>query len=300
MVTQPVYAVRFAAMASDCEVMLPAPDRAAAERLARCAIDEVRRIETKYSRYRPDSIVSRIGAAAGREWVALDAETAGLLGYADALFQSSGGRFDITSGVLRRAWDFRAARVPDDAELAPLLELIGWDQVQRRPDAVRLPRAGMELDFGGFGKEYAADRAAAMLAAQGVRHGYVNLGGDLRALGPQPDGSPWRIGIQDPRDADGIIASLPLASGALATSGDYERFMEVDGQRHCHILDPRTGRSCGHWRSVSVLAPLTVAAGSYTTIAMLKGEAGLDFLDGCGLAYLAIDRHGQVFKREAD
>lgn len=300
MVTQPVYAVHFAAMASDCEVMLPAPDRAAAERLARCAIDEVRRIETKYSRYRPDSIVTRIGAAAGQDWVELDAETAGLLGYADALFQSSGGVFDITSGVLRRAWDFRSAHVPDDAELAPLLDLIGWDKVERRPDAVRLPLAGMELDFGGFGKEYAADRAAAMLAAQGVRHGYVNLGGDLRALGPQPDGSPWRIGIQDPRNEGMTIAGLPLASGALATSGDYERFMEVDGQRYCHILDPRTGRPCGYWRSVSVLAPLTVAAGSYTTITMLKGEAGLDFLAGCGLAYLAVDRHGRVFKREAD
>ncbi|HZX27271.1 MAG TPA: FAD:protein FMN transferase [Telluria sp.] len=299
MVTQPVYAVRFAAMASDCEVMLPAPDRAAAERLARCAIDEVRRIETKYSRYRPDSIVSRIGAAAGQDWVEIDVETAGLLGYADALFQSSEGLFDITSGVLRRAWNFRVARVPDDAELAPLLELIGWDKVERRPGAVRLPLAGMELDFGGFGKEYAADRAAAMLAAQGVRHGYVNLGGDLRALGPQPDGSPWQIGIQDPRNEANTIAGLPLANGALATSGDYERFMEVDGQRYCHILDPRTGWPRGHWRSVSVLAPLAVAAGSYTTIAMLQGERGLEFLDRCGLAYLAVDHTGRVFRRDA-
>ncbi|MGZ3183702.1 MAG: FAD:protein FMN transferase [Telluria sp.] len=293
-----LYTVRFGAMASDCEVMLEARDEGEAERLARPAIEEVRRIETKYSRYRADSVVSRINAAAGQDPVEVDAETSGLLHYADALHANSGGLFDITSGVLRRAWNFREPRVPTPTELAPLLALVGWQRVEHEGLLVRLAAPGMELDFGGFGKEYAADRAAAMLAGVGVRHACVNLGGDLRTIGPQPGGAPWQIGIQDPRSEGNTIASLPLTSGGLATSGDYERYFELDGRRYCHILDPRSGMPCTYWRSVSVVAPIALAAGSYATIAMLKGEEGLDFLEQSGAAYLAVDHAGRVHRRD--
>lgn len=295
MVEQAHFGVPFAAMASDCEVRLAAPAQDAAVRLAQAAIDEVRRIETAYSRYRPETVVSRINANAGGDWVDVDAETEALLDYAATLHAASGGLFDITSGVLRRAWDFRAARVPHQEQLTPLLALIGWDKVERTPGRVRLALAGMELDFGGFGKEYAADRAAALLAAQGVRHGYVNLGGDLHVIGPQPDGTPWQIGIQDPRNAQALCASIPVQSGALATSGDYERYFECGGQRYCHVLDPRSGIPVSYWRSVSVLAPLAVAAGSYATIAMLRQQQGLAFLEESGLAYLAIDHQGKTY-----
>ena len=290
------YGVAFSAMASTCEVRLAAADEAEARRLAQGAIDEVRRIEVKYSRYRSDSIVSRINAAAGQGKVECDDETVALFGYTDALYAASGGLFDITSGVLRRAWNFREARIPGDEQLQPLLALIGWDGVQWQAakKSIGLPRAGMEIDFGGFGKEYAADRAAAILAENGVRHGYVNLGGDMRVVGPQPDGSPWIIGIQDPRRHEHTVAAIPVESGALTTSGDYERFFDLDGRRYCHILDPRTGMPVETWRSVSVLAPVAVAAGSYSTIAMLKGDGALDFLEKSNLAYLAIDREGAV------
>ncbi len=289
------YSVPFTAMASVCEVRLAADNQAQAEMLAREAIAEVARIERVFSRYRPDSVISRINAAAGKAPVAVDSETAALLDYAGALFETSAGRFDISSGVLRRAWDFRQARLPDKGELDTLLKLVGWDKVRHADGYVELPLPGMELDFGGFGKEYAADRAAALLSAAGVRHGYVNLGGDLNVIGPQPDGKPWLIGIQDPRDDAQTIASIPVSSGGLATSGDYERFLEIDGQRYCHILDPRSGYPVRYWRSVSVLAPLGIAAGSYATIAMLMEEDGLAFLQEAQLAYLAIDHKGQVF-----
>lgn len=288
----------FDAMASRCEIVIAAADKTQALALAQDAIDEVKRIEHKYSRYRPDSVVSRINAAAGDAWIECDAETASLFDYADALFRYSDGLFDITSGVLRRAWNFNVAQVPSAETLAPLLALIGWQRVERKDAQLRLPLAGMQIDFGGFGKEYAADRAASVLAAKGVRHGYVNLAGDLRVIGPQPDGRPWLIGIQDPRQQGRIVATIPVASGALATSGDYERFFELDGQRHCHVLDPRTGKSVTHWRSVSVLAPLAVAAGSCTTIAMLKQAAGSGFLDDSGMAYLAIDAQGKILRNE--
>ncbi|WP_342119079.1 FAD:protein FMN transferase [Pseudoduganella sp. OTU4001] len=296
------WAVEFSAMASPCQVMLCAPSEGAARTLAQPAIDEVLRIERAFSRYRPASIVGRINASAGSgEWIALDAEAAGLLDYAAQLHVLSDGLFDITSGVLRRAWDFRTPRVPSASELEPLLALVGWQHVERRAVAgaaqVRLQLAGMELDFGGFGKEYAADRAAAILQAQGLRHGYVNLGGDLRVFGPQADDTPWSIGIQDPRDEQRTIASIEVASGALATSGDYERYFELDGQRYCHILNPRTGMPVTYWRSVSVLAPLAVAAGSASTIAMLLGEDARCFLDASGFAWLAQDNGGRIFDR---
>ena len=298
-----VFDLRFNAMACSCTVMLAAQHESVAAALGQAAIDEVRRIEHKFSRYRADSVVGRINAAAGKDWVELDEETQGLLYYADSLYRISDGLFDITTGVLRRAWNFSAGAapgLPTRDDLQPLLALTGWGAVQREGRRMRLPRAGMELDFGGFGKEYAADRAAALLLAQGVRSGYVNLGGDLRVLGPMPDGRPWSIGIQDPRNSGATIASIEVASGALATSGDYERYFILDGQRYCHILDPRNGYPVRHWRSVSVLAPLAVAAGSCSTIAMLKGEAGLHFLKDSGFAFLAVAADGALHRHGVD
>jgi FAD:protein FMN transferase len=293
-----IHRTTFEAMASRCEVRLSAPDLSTANLLAQRAIAEVRRIETKYSRYRPDSIVSRINAAAGNEVVDCDSETGALMAYADALYGASEGLFDITSGVLRRAWDFRNPQVPKAEVLEPLLALVGWDKVDVGTDGVFLREAGMEIDFGGFGKEYAADRAAALLMEAGVRHGYVNLGGDMRFIGPQMTGQPWSIGIQDPRDPDSVMASIPVSQGALATSGDYERFFEMDGERYCHILDPHSGMPVRFWRSVSVLAPMAIAAGSCSTITMLKQQDGLNFLNASDMAYLAVNDQGQMLYRD--
>ncbi len=296
----PVLHVPFEAMACHCEIALAGlPDEASSRALAAQAIAEVRRIETKYSRYRADSIVSRINAAAGGDPVACDDETLSLLDYANSMHQSSGGLFDITSGVLRRAWNFKQPRVPTEAELAPLRALIGWPEVQRDGALLRLPRAGMELDFGGFGKEYAADRAGALLATQGLRHGYVNLGGDFRVIGPKPDGSPWMMGIQHPRQRGALVATIPVSQGGLATSGDYERFFELDGRRYCHILDPRSGMPVTQWQTVSVLAPLARVAGHCSTVAMLLQAEGLRFLEASGMDYLAVDQQGHIHLKDA-
>ncbi|MFZ6770116.1 FAD:protein FMN transferase [Undibacterium sp. Di26W] len=289
-----IYRIPFQAMACACEVVVAAEEEQAMFAIAQEAIAEVKRIESTYSRYRADSIVSRINAQAGGEAVQCDAETCSLLDYAQALHAASDGLFDITAGILRRAWDFKRAQVPAAADLEALCALIGWDKVERGADHIRLPQAGMEIDFGGFGKEYAADRAAALLLERGATHGYVNLGGDIRVLGPKPDGQAWIMGIQDPRQQEKIVASIPVPEGALATSGDYERYIEVAGQRYCHILNPRTGMPVQYWRSISVRAPLASLAGSCTTIAMLKEAQGLAYLRAAGVAYLAIDQQGEM------
>jgi thiamine biosynthesis lipoprotein len=289
----PVQRIPFAAMACTCEVVLDAPTLADAQRLAQPGIDEVLRVERTFSRYRADSVVSRINAAAGADWVDCDAETQSLLNFADQMHQQSSGAFDITSGVLRRAWNFGQAQLPNAEQVDALLPLVGWAQVQREGARIRLPRAGMALDFGGFGKEYAADRAAALLVQTGVQHGYVNLGGDMRLMGPKPDGAPWVMGIRHPRERQQLLATQHLSTGGLATSGDYERFMLVDGQRYCHLLNPRTGWPVNHWRTVSVTAPLAVLAGCVATIAMLLEAEGLAFLRRSGHAFIAVDHTGQ-------
>jgi len=293
----PDFGFEFEAMGTACQLRLCADDEAEAASAAQEAIDEVRRLEAKYSRYRADSIVSRINAAAGSgRRIAVDAETAGLLGFADTLYEASGGRFDITSGILRRAWDFKAARVPTADAVAALLPDVGWPLADWDGETVALQRPGMELDFGGFAKEYAADRAAAVLHAAGIGGGTVNLGGDVSLVGPHPSGVPWKIGIAHPRRAGEVIASIGLAHGAVATSGDYERAFVLDGRRYCHILDPRTGWPVTHWQSVSVVGPACLASGALTTMAMLMGEGAHAFLRDQGVAFLTIDAQGQLHR----
>jgi thiamine biosynthesis lipoprotein len=228
--------------------------------------------------------------------VAIDAETAALLAYADRCHALSGGLFDLTSGVLRRAWDWRRMppQVPDEAALAALLALVGWTGVEWNERTIRLPRAGMEIDFGGIGKEYAADRMATICMEHGLAHGIVNLGGDVRAIGPQQDGTPWQVGIRHPRHEGKAIAAVELSDGAVATSGDYERYFEIGGRRYCHILHPRTGMPAAYWQSVSVVAPLCVVAGSCATIAMLMEAAGETLLELQGLDYIAVAPDGTL------
>ena len=304
MANSEAFAFEFSAMACPCEIRLSGISQADAERLASEAIDEIRRIESKYSRYRSDSLLSKINASAGRvdASIEVDDETAALLNFAANLFSMSDGLFDCTSGVLRRAWDFKSARLPTQENLNLLLPLVGWRHVVWDGKKIALTRKGMELDFGGFGKEYAVDRAATLLEASGVRHGLVNLGGDVRAIGPQRDGAAWHIGIRDPRapatEPDRCFASLPLIHGAIATSGDYERFIEVDGNRYGHILNPKTGWPVAYWRSVSVVGTVCVLAGALSTIAMLVGVDAADFLGREGVGYLMQDATGASLRRD--
>ena len=266
--------------------------------MAKLAIHEVLRIERKYSRYTTDSIIAKINQQAGRVALQCDDETWALFQFASQLFDQSDGLFDITSGVLRQAWDFKKPEVPTSQKLEALLPLVGWQNVVLQDQSIALPLAGMEVDLGGFGKEYAADRAVQVLREKGVAHGYVNLAGDMRFLGPKSSGEPWMIGIQDPRARDQVVATLPITQGGLATSGDYERYFELNGQRYCHVLNPKTGMSVRYWRSVSVTSPATVVSGCTTTMVMLKEADGLAFLQATGFDFFAIDHTGKVHLRQ--
>lgn len=280
----------FSAMGSECVFHLYDADAA----IAQAAETEVVRIEQRYSRYRADSVLAQINlAAAAGGAIEVDEETAALLDYAWACHRKSDGLFDITTGILRRAWNFSSGRAPAAAEIEKWLPFVGLDKVSWERPRLSFPLAGVELDLGGIGKEYAADRAAAVCAEAGVAQGLVDLGGDLSVIGPRPDGSPWPIHVRDPRAPGRALAVFPLAAGGLATSGDYERGLVIDGQRLGHILNPRTGWPVRGLAGVSVVADSCLVAGSVATIAMLKGVAGPAWLEELGVRCVWVDTDGR-------
>lgn len=272
-------------MASPCEVLLRTNDAKQAEAALSAVAAEAWRIEDKFSRYRTDNIVAAINDSNGAT-VAVDDETANLIDFATALHELSEGRFDISSGVLRRAWQFDGSdRLPNEQTVADILTCVGWNKVHwQRPDLTLQP--GMQIDFGGIGKEYAVDRAAA-LAADLVTHCLVNFGGDL-ATGGASDASPaWQVGVETPdsagRRADRLIR---LSRGGLATSGDARRFLLKDGKRYSHILNPLTGWPIEQApRSVTVAADTCTQAGMLATLAMLQGPEAESFLEAQSVQY---------------
>ena len=280
-------------MGSPCEVQIVADDRATAEAFS-ATVSEVERLEQLYSRYRAESFLSEINrAAASGGSIEVDSETGLLLDYANTCFEQSGGLFDISSGILRRAWDFKSGKIATADELALLLPLVGWDKILWNSPTLRFPVAGMELDFGGVVKEYAVDRVAALLQDRAVTSGFVNLGGDVRVLGPRPDGAPWRVGIRHHRIREGVASLIEMKRGALASSGDYERCIVIDGVHYGHILNPRTGWPVREMAAVSVIADFCLVAGSAATIAMLKEGNGPAWLKELGLPHRWTDVGGE-------
>jgi len=282
-------------MGSPCEIQMFAGDDAEASRVSALVIADVERLEALYSRYRDSSFLSDINrtAAAGSR-ITVDDETAQLLNYAATCHTQSGGRFDITSGILRRAWRFDRDQPPDAALVEKLLDRVGWHKLDWTPPVLSFPLAGMEIDFGGIVKEYAVDRAAVICRNAGVPNAVINLGGDLRVVGPRADGSPWKVGIRHPRRQDGIVESVLMREGALASSGDYERCIVFEGIRYGHILNPATGWPVHEMAAVSVLSDLCVVAGSASTIGMLLEGDGPAWLAELGLQHLWVKTSGEV------
>jgi thiamine biosynthesis lipoprotein len=276
----------FDAMASPCEVHVVTQEKTRARQLAERVAEEVWRIECKYSRYLAGNIVHAINSARGRA-VRVDAETARLLDFAGTLFELSEGRFDISSGVLRRAWRFDGSdRVPTPEEVSALLPRVGWHRAQWNRSALTLRlEPGMEIDFGGVGKEYAVDRAAGLLESESEPC-LINLGGDLAATRPPEAGRPWRVGIEAIDTSGKPARVLELSHGALATSGDARRFLAKGDRRYGHVLDARTGWPVeGGPRSVTVAAATCTQAGTFSTLALLYGSHAEEFLRSQGVPY---------------
>jgi len=281
---------RFSAMASPCELLIDTPDKALASRLLAIAESEAKRIEQKFSRYRDDNIIFKINSSSGQP-VAVDAETALLLDYADQCFQLSDGRFDITSGVLREVWRFDGGdQIPSIEAVKSVLTRVGWSKVKWHSSLLTM-KSDMEIDLGGIGKEYAVDRTALLIRPYLESGVLINYGGDLSALGPRRDGTPWEIAIEDSqsKNDNNQLAHVSLKSGGVATSGDARRYLMKDGLRYGHILDPVSG-----WpvpdapRSVTTIASTCMEAGMLSTFAILKGAGAEAFLKEQEVEFLCL------------
>lgn len=276
----------FRAMGSDCEFQLCFGSGSDSQFIFKCLQDELERLESKYSRFRKDSLLSQINL--GKE-VNIDNETISLLEHAFNCFEQSEGLFDVTAGRLNSLWDFKKKKVPSQEEISYALSVTDFSKVSWNNGILSMP-AGMNVDFGGIVKEYAADTLAVLAKKFGVQYGLINLGGDIAIVGNKPDGIAWKVGITDPRGTETEIASIDIYSGGLATSGDYKRYFIYEGKRYSHILNPKTGFPCAGLRAVSVAANLCTVAGSIATIAMLKDEPeAIKWLNDLGVPFVAMD-----------
>lgn len=278
---------RFSAMASPCEILMDVDDEATAHQLTMAAYQEAIRIEQKFSRYQQDNILYRTNHSHGVP-IEVDDETAALLDYAAHCYALSDGKFDITSGVLRKVWRFDGSdRVPTAAAVKDLLAHVGWPKVTWQRPWITLP-ANMEIDLGGIGKEYAVDRTAVILQQLTTASLLINYGGDLCATGPRRNKHGWIVGVEDPGTIQKkrVTANRPhstdefeLLRGGIATSGDTRRYLLKEGIRYCHILDPQSGwpvRGAPH--AITVAAGTCTDAGILATLAMLHGKQAETFL----------------------
>lgn len=275
------YVAQFTAMASPCEVLIDTGDQQTAQRLASIAKKEALRIEKKFSRYLDDNIIYQINHSHGRA-VSVDDETASLLDYAHQCYQISGGLFDITSGVLRNIWKFDGSnRIAEQLQVEQQLGFVGWEKLSWERPTITLPK-GMEIDFGGIGKEYAVDQSCQLLMQSSDISCLINYGGDIRVNSSRSNGQAWIIGVEDPDRLNLARANGPnlqLSRGAIATSGDSRKFILHNGIRYGHVLNPKTGWPVTRApRSITVAADTCTEAGILSTLAILHEEHAEEFL----------------------
>ena len=281
----PLRRVTFFAMGTTCEIQFACVDSDRAGAFERAALGWVQAFEAKYSRFRPDSLVSRINQAAGRAWVEVDAEMEQLLKLCDTLQFMTHGVLDPTALPLIQLWNWKVEnpRLPSPSEIAGALRLVGWSKVQRAPGKIFLPEPGMALDFGGFGKEYAVDIVSLIAKDHGVLDSLVDFGHDLRATGAPPGRPAWHIGLEDPKNPGKTWGSVGLTGKSIASSGDYIRSFTIAGRRYGHIIDPRTGWPVANGcTQATVIASTCLQAGMLSTSAFIAGvEKGLEMIRSC-------------------
>jgi thiamine biosynthesis lipoprotein len=275
------------------------PDPALLEVALAAAEAELRRVEDLMTDWRASPLME-LNASAGRGAVAVPAELAQMIDQALRIAEASGGAFDPTWLSVGQLWDWRAEPpvVPDEQEIAAALRHVGHRlvQVDLAASTVSLP-AGTLLGLGGIAKGYGVDRAMAVLREHGVEHGAVEAGGDLKLLG-RKHGALWQIAVRHPRRPGSVLAVLPVSNTCVLTSGDYERFFELDGVRYHHILDPRTGRPATGCISATVIGPeASLADGIATALCVLGPERGLAWIETLdGVEALVVGLDGEVHR----
>ncbi len=282
----------------------PELSRDSVRRLIEAELESVNQL---MSHYLETSELSLFNARADTLPVEISQHTAEVLQHALEIGILSGGAFDVTVGPLVDAWGFgpaEARSVPADEEIDQLLAATGHDRLRLDPDAVTLAKRlpSLRVDLSALAKGYAVDRVAEALLSAGFDDLMVEIGGEVRAHGSHPDGRPWQIAIEHPQTAGRSIQRIvPLRDGAVATSGDYRIYRDVDGRRLSHLLDPRTGRPVNHGlASVTVFEPLCVRADAFATALLVLGpDAGFSLASELNLValFLIRDDEGRIAEK---
>ena len=262
-------------MGTYASVSVPRSERDRLDEYRRACQSILKDLENRLSIYDPESEISRLNAAAGGPAVAVSPPTRRVLEMSRDCAEKSEGRFDVTVAPLVELWGFHGGELtspPDGRAISNALELVGYRGLRLSDNGARLELAGMRVDLGGIAKGFAVDRCFEELRRMGARNVMVNLGGNLRCGGCARPGKPWRIGVRDPFDRTRIAGRLHLTGGmAVATSGDYERFVELDGERYAHIIDPCTGRPVRGTAAVTVVSTNAARADAMSTALFVAG-----------------------------
>jgi FAD:protein FMN transferase len=265
-------------------------------------IAEIRRIEKLLTTFHEDSETSLINRNAGIAPVEISRETFDLLDRSVRISRLTQGAFDITYGSIdKRLWNFDVTMtaLPDKDTARQMIRLINYRNILLNRDqcTVFLKDKGMRIGFGGIGKGYAAEQAKRIMMDMGADSGIVNASGDLAIWGYQPDGSPWTIGIVDPNVRGQIFSYLNVTGLAVATSGNYEKYVLINGKKYSHTINPRTGLPVTGIKSVTILCPNAEFADAIATPVMIMGiRAGLDLINQLkDVEAIVIDDDDQIY-----
>ena len=266
------------------------------------AIEEIRRIEKLLTTYDESSETNLINRNAGIEPVKVSKEIFDLIERSKKISHITQGSFDITYGSIdKKLWNFDPSMtsLPDPETAKQSVRLINYKNVilDEEKRTVFLKEKGMRIGFGGIGKGYAADMAKILLIQKGIKSGIVNAAGDLTAWGCHPNGKPWTIGIADPQEAQHSFSHLEITNTSIATSGNYEKFIMIDGKRYSHTINPKTGLPVSGIKSVTIISPNAEIADAMATPVMVMGiKTGLDLINQIkGLACIIVDDNDTVY-----
>ncbi|MES2431928.1 MAG: FAD:protein FMN transferase [Bacteroidota bacterium] len=266
------------------------------------AVEEIRRIEKLLTTYDESSQANQINSNAGITPVVVDEEVFRLIQRSLKISSLTQGAFDISYGSIhKRLWNFdkNMTALPDAQLAKKSVGLINYRNIilDEQNSSIFLKEKGMRIGFGGIGKGYAAEKAKQVLKQNGVESGIVNAAGDLTVWGKQPNGKPWTIGIADPNNINLPFSHLDITNMSVATSGNYEKFIMIDGKKYSHTIDPKTGLPVTGIKCVTVICPNAEIADAMATPVMVMGiKVGIDMIDQMkGVACIIVDENDKVY-----
>ena len=291
-------------MGSRFDITVVAQNEQEGDQYIDMAVNEISRIEKLISSWDSLSETTEIIKYAGIKPVKVDEELFDLIARSIKISELTNGAFDISYASMDKIWKFDGSmkKLPTDDEIKQSVEKVGYGNIILDPQAktVFLKKKGMRIGFGAIGKGYAADKSQQLLISKGVKGGIINASGDLCTWGKQPDGSSWMVGITNPMNKNKVFSWFPLDNSSVVTSGNYEKYVELNGVKYSHIIDPRTGWPAHGLVSVSIFAPKAELADALATSVFVMGkETGIDFVNQLpNIECIIVDDQGKIYESD--